>query len=193
MFLTAIPADALVEHVAQTRPRSRFNVTSPQFQHKATMSLFGQTDESEVRKHFGVLFRVDTAPTGKDIFLVQSTIRPETLPQAAQCKEFEFPELKPGQRVVFRLAANTVTRTHREIVPRNELPQWLENKLQGSVSDINLQAVREKINRDKKRTVHTAVLDGTLVVNDPDAFIAHITNGIGRAKSYGCGLMSIRL
>lgn len=34
--------------------------------------------------------------------------------------------------------------------------------------------------------------DGVLVVRDPDAFLARLGEGFGRARSFGCGLMLIR-
>ena len=33
--------------------------------------------------------------------------------------------------------------------------------------------------------------DGHLIITDPDTFAAAIQNGIGRAKAYGCGLLSL--
>jgi CRISPR system Cascade subunit CasE len=36
-----------------------------------------------------------------------------------------------------------------------------------------------------------AELEGRLIVNDPDAFIAAVGRGFGRAKAFGCGLMLI--
>lgn len=35
-------------------------------------------------------------------------------------------------------------------------------------------------------------LTGTLVVEEPDAFIAQVMQGFGRAKAFGCGLMLLR-
>jgi len=35
-------------------------------------------------------------------------------------------------------------------------------------------------------------LSGTLEVTDPAAFLAHLVQGFGRAKAFGCGLMLIR-
>lgn len=40
-------------------------------------------------------------------------------------------------------------------------------------------------------TLTTATFDGLLEVTDPDAFRAALTQGIGHAKAYGCGLLTI--
>lgn len=40
-------------------------------------------------------------------------------------------------------------------------------------------------------TLTTAVFDGCLQVIDPDALVAALTQGIGPAKGYGCGLLTL--
>ncbi|WP_067475778.1 type I-E CRISPR-associated protein Cas6/Cse3/CasE [Actinomadura hibisca] len=40
-------------------------------------------------------------------------------------------------------------------------------------------------------TLMTVTYDGRLTVTDPDAFRATLTQGLGRAKAYGCGLMTL--
>ncbi|SNT60778.1 CRISPR system Cascade subunit CasE [Actinomadura meyerae] len=43
----------------------------------------------------------------------------------------------------------------------------------------------------KPVTLVTATFDGRLEVTDPDAFRRALTHGIGKAKAYGCGLMTL--
>ncbi|MBE2998647.1 type I-E CRISPR-associated protein Cas6/Cse3/CasE [Nocardiopsis sp. HNM0947] len=45
--------------------------------------------------------------------------------------------------------------------------------------------------RRSKITVSPAQFDGRLVVTDADAFAEAVRTGIGRAKAYGCGLLSL--
>lgn len=40
-------------------------------------------------------------------------------------------------------------------------------------------------------TLVTVTYDGLLEVVDPDAFRRTLTRGLGRAKAYGCGLMTL--
>ncbi|WP_239647454.1 type I-E CRISPR-associated protein Cas6/Cse3/CasE [Nocardiopsis baichengensis] len=42
-----------------------------------------------------------------------------------------------------------------------------------------------------KITVSAAQYDGRLVVTDADAFVEAVRSGLGRAKAYGCGLISL--
>lgn len=55
---------------------------------------------------------------------------------------------------------------------------------------------RRQLTFHKKReerpiTLLTVTFDGQLEVTDPDAFRRTLTRGIGRAKAYGCGLMTL--
>lgn len=45
--------------------------------------------------------------------------------------------------------------------------------------------------RETRVTLRVATFEGTLTVVDRDAFTNALTRGIGRAKGYGCGLMTI--
>lgn len=45
---------------------------------------------------------------------------------------------------------------------------------------------------DKRRaTISRAQFDGVLLVRDPEVLRSSLTHGIGRAKAYGCGLMTL--
>jgi CRISPR system Cascade subunit CasE len=45
--------------------------------------------------------------------------------------------------------------------------------------------------RETRVTLRIATFEGTLVVTDRDLFAYSLGHGIGRAKGYGCGLMTI--
>ncbi|MCH9276913.1 type I-E CRISPR-associated protein Cas6/Cse3/CasE [Bifidobacterium amazonense] len=54
------------------------------------------------------------------------------------------------------------------------------------------QRHRERFNRDGQTvTLVTAVFDGRLTVTDADLFRHTLCHGIGRAKGFGCGLMTV--
>jgi len=48
---------------------------------------------------------------------------------------------------------------------------------------------KPKENRSGK--IQPVVFDGVLTVDDADVFLALIRKGIGPAKSFGCGMMSL--
>ena len=49
----------------------------------------------------------------------------------------------------------------------------------------------KKKGADKPVTLVTVTFDGRLEVTDPNAFRRTLTHGLGRAKAYGCGLMTL--
>lgn len=126
-------------------------------------------------------------------------------------------QIQAGQRWGFRLVANPVhavrasepgTRgTVRAHVTVSQQEQWLLARAAKAGFEITLWdperpesgsqlAVTERKTVEFKRqnstvTLSTARFDGFLTVLDPEVFRRTLTHGIGRAKGYGCGLMTI--
>jgi len=51
--------------------------------------------------------------------------------------------------------------------------------------------IEEFRRQDSRVTLSIATFDGVLEVTDPQALRHLLVNGIGRAKAYGCGLMTL--
>ncbi|WP_433618595.1 type I-E CRISPR-associated protein Cas6/Cse3/CasE [Dactylosporangium sp. CA-139114] len=121
--------------------------------------------------------------------------------------------LQPGQRWAFRLTANPVhngrktpasTDTQRfgRLRPAEQI-QWLLDRATRCGFTIGAQhdgqpnvVVRRRQTLTFKRrtstvTLTTATFDGVLDVTDPEAFRQALSQGIGHAKAYGCGLLTI--
>lgn len=121
--------------------------------------------------------------------------------------------LECGQEWTFRLTANPthavpsdgfVTRGKRQpILKRAEQEEWLFKQLRKAGCHMTINrleqpevAIRgsQQVSFRKKRT--TVVLtqvtfDGILSVDDPIALREALVNGIGPAKAYGCGLLTL--
>ncbi|MBT0566991.1 type I-E CRISPR-associated protein Cas6/Cse3/CasE [Williamsia sp. CHRR-6] len=117
-----------------------------------------------------------------------------------------------GQRYRFRLRANPVysgrstpneqtsLRAHRSVKHQES---WLESRAQrggflipdGSRDDALLRVVDRGVMRFGRRgtavTIAYATFDGVLEVVDPDALRHTLVAGLGRAKAYGCGLLTL--
>ncbi|NEW51652.1 type I-E CRISPR-associated protein Cas6/Cse3/CasE [Nocardia cyriacigeorgica] len=123
--------------------------------------------------------------------------------------------LTVGQQWHFRLTANPVLSTSHNAArgrPRlsgldiGDQMAWLERKSEGNgfrlgtcggpngkVPDV---VISDRSGRRFRRgratvTLSTATFEGTLLVSDPPALRSALVNGIGRAKGYGCGLMTL--
>jgi len=126
------------------------------------------------------------------------------------------PVLLPRQRYRFRLQANPTKRPSPNPAsdvadsPKNtvrpRLPirdpgqrkQWLERKLDQAAQLLTLAADRPKRlvfkkheSSPKQVTIDVVVFEGLIEVTDPETLLERIVRGIGPAKAFGCGLLSL--
>jgi len=121
--------------------------------------------------------------------------------------------LQAGQRWAFRLTANPVhsgrkTAGAKETqrfgyLREEEQEQWLLRRATQSGFAVATQRdgrpnlrPHHRQTQNFKRGTHAVTLatvtyDGILDVTDPDAFRAVLVSGIGHAKAYGCGLLTL--
>lgn len=119
--------------------------------------------------------------------------------------------IEAGHRYAFRLTANP-TRSTRPVpggrgkpfghVTVEQQEQWLldrqdragfrvesdDRQRSFTISDRKLITFRR---REDSVTLRVATFEGMLEVAEREAFVAILSHGLGRAKGYGCGLMTI--
>lgn len=123
-------------------------------------------------------------------------------------KSFDLP-LSRGQILRFRLRANPTVkkkrpgRKHGNRVPlvREEgQREWLERQadrcgfrlLEANVSaEADRHGRVEREERTHRLTLHVVQFDGRLQVDDPEKMRGAVRGGIGPAKAFGCGLLSL--
>lgn len=129
--------------------------------------------------------------------------------------------LRKGNTWAFRLTANPVhsirrsdsepTKVTAHVTPRQQM-QWLLDRqeksgfaivekpperqlMEGDVCELIVhnrrQVAFKKKGGTKPVSLATATFDGRLRVTDPELFRRTLTRGLGRAKAYGCGLMTL--
>jgi len=115
--------------------------------------------------------------------------------------------IKTGQQLRFRLRGNTVHSKAGERGTRGKvLPHltdrhkklWLVDKSVANGFSLNedsfelIESGRQRFWRDSSHVDLTyGVFEGLLVVEDTNLFANALTQGIGRAKAYGCGLITV--
>lgn len=157
-----------------------------------------------------LLFRVEE-DTQKPFILIQSSTKPDWLSAFADFDVLEHsPELKefsvsiqPGYLFHFRLLANpTVTRAGKRLGLLHEEEQldWINRQMQKSGAQpmqctsklLGFQRSGKNPYKDPQTQTHLAVqYDGILKVLEPANLSIAIENGIGPAKAYGFGLLSL--
>lgn len=197
-----------------TRSRRALTESSRPYElHRSLMKAFPEQAEGGAGR---VLFRLDKDDTTGGIsVLVQSEKKPvwENLngfsDYVADAKYKEYsPEVKNDQVLRFRLRANPTKRSKHSgkregILKMEDQVAWLEKKGEDGGFDIlSVNAVNEGFSRDgltdSGKVKHTTTMlsvrfDGVLRVTDTDVFNNTLTSGIGPAKGFGFGLLSIAL
>lgn len=163
-----------------------------------------------------LLFRIEDLPNDNGI---QVIIQSHTAPNWSVFDDFPVllrpPEHKPfdlkleaGRRYRFRLLANPTIKkkdeqgrpTRLSLFKAEEQDAWLSRKLVAAGAELigftaaprGLQRSRKNPQKDEHIQTHFTVLfEGVLRVTDPIALHAAIENGIGSAKGYGFGLLSL--
>ncbi|MCN0180830.1 type I-E CRISPR-associated protein Cas6/Cse3/CasE [Salinispora arenicola] len=123
--------------------------------------------------------------------------------------------LDKGQRWAFRLTANPTragrrnqdtptTQRYGHVTPVQQV-EWLTRRAErngfGVVrqtdGELNLITYNRRVHRftrghtQRPVTLVTATYDGVLEVDDPTLFRGVLTRGIGHARAYGCGLLTV--
>ena len=178
-----------------------------------------ESRRSHAEQRAGFLFRTETYQTGRPArFLVQSRQRPTPVPsiQTLGCREFN-PQPQIAQRLAFVLTANpikTIIDTQVDAKPdkrpdkkqkfkcrvpllhEEQQREWLTRQLATAATVESVTVLPHSPLYFRKSgyggKVVTATFEGVLHIKAPDLLIRALENGIGPAKSFGCGLLLVR-
>ncbi|MDD5190307.1 MAG: type I-E CRISPR-associated protein Cas6/Cse3/CasE [Dehalococcoidales bacterium] len=164
-----------------------------------------------------ILYRVDkNKRLGIISLLVQSDKKPvwskvdfivDCLLEPAECKVYS-PVIQTGQILLFRVRANPTIKKKLDgkengyrlgLLREEDQLKWLNRKAEESgFAVMTCRAVSEGMSDDDKRNDeldkmrHFAVrFEGMLKITDQEIFTNTIENGIGSAKGFGFGLLSL--
>lgn len=203
------------------RRQCRFLLGSPQAMHAAVMAGFPPTTSERSPDGGRVLWRVDRDGPSTWLYILSPTEPQLThvAEQAGwsdsstwSTKSYAplLDQLEKGQSWAFRLHANPVHQITRPDgkrikvghVTAQQQQQWLLDKA-GSIGfsipirddspavDLSNRQHRTFRRGQGRVTLTTAQFDGVLVVDDSALLRTAMIQGIGRAKGYGCGLMTL--
>lgn len=185
--------------------------------HRTVMSAFPNiTESTPARQAHAVLWRLDSTNDGF-VQYVQSRTEPDwghlpaghlTSPADVRPLRPMLEAVSPGRTLAFRIVANPTwceAKSRKRLVHREPEQQveWLVRKgrqhgfviPEGEAGpDVVPSAIPTLVGRKNaatKITVEAVRFEGRLVVVDREAFTEAVVGGIGRAKAYGCGLISV--
>lgn len=190
-------------------------LTNPEAMHAAVRAAFPPDIEGS-----RVLWRTDTRGSEHSLYIVGPEAPDAThiIEQAgwatrpAQTADYGRLQdsLTIGQRWAFELVANPVSSkarghgTRGKIVAHVTADQqlaWLKQRSEAAgftlLDDVKVIG-RQRLsfrkgpkNRSRRITISTARFSGTLEVVDAEALRSTLNDGIGRARAYGCGLLTL--
>ncbi|MGW2464674.1 type I-E CRISPR-associated protein Cas6/Cse3/CasE [Streptomyces sp. NPDC001356] len=181
--------------------------------HRTVMRMVPDGLGDAPRHQAGLLYRLDETDTSSTLLVQAATLDPSRLPTAygqADVKSLApmFTALRKGLAVRYRVVLNPTKRERLSlqdkgrrgrIVPLSgaDADQWWQRRAAEAGLDLhiltptNVEPARPR-GQDAPRMRHSLLrYDGTATVTDPDALRATIIHGIGRAKPYGAGLLSL--
>lgn len=202
---------------AERRPDVAADLADADRLHRRVMKLFPDNLGDNARASAAILFRVDEDPHGTTI-LVQSQIEPDPsrLPDGygqsiVRTLDPLLNALRPGLPLRYRLTANATRKLGRNtiagkplsVVPLNgpQAEEWWARKSHEAGLELRVltiasletaEGTKAGQHRDTQFVRHARTrFDGTAVIADPQRLRTALETGIGRGKSYGCGLLSI--
>lgn len=213
MFLSRMALNA-------ARRQARFLLGSPQAMHAAVLSSFAPNVSTETAEG-RVLWRVDRGENRATWLYMVSPEAPDmahlveqagwSTQETWETRDYEpfLGRLMAGQRWAFRITANPVhtvteggTGKRRGHVTLLQQQGWLFDRAKSNGFSVSPPSGADEVlvsNRDNKIfrrgdstiTLTTAQFDGQLEVLDAEKLRHVLTQGLGRAKGYGCGLLTL--
>ena len=180
--------------------------------HRRIMSLVPDRYDERPRSAAGVLYRVEDDNASPSL-LMQTLVRPDPSRLPAHYGHVQSKNLSPlldmldrGLAVNYRLTGNTSKRLGRK--PARGRPgqvvalrgadaeDWWARRAPGcglALRTVHMRQMEDLCGvRNGEAVRHAAArFEGIAVVEDPDSLRSAVLAGIGRGKSYGCGLLSI--
>ena len=158
--------------------------------HQDVMSLFPAVlpgAEDQRRSTSGILFAVHGETT-----VIRSTVRPSRdVPGLSTTVEATAPAA--GRRVHFTVTLNAVHRRRGGGVnPVADVATWFAEKVDGALEDLDIARHTLEQTHSGRSTVKIDTLTGTGTVTDQALLTDLLKRGIGRAKSYGAGLLLVK-
>jgi len=173
--------------------------------HRTILNAFPEA----LPEHERVLYRVEEGTLDPFVrILVQSQTQPNWaeiprlrgsyLKHEPQVREIAV-KAEVGERKRFRLQANpTVKRDGKRhaLYDDEALLGWLMRKgeqhgFEVGPLDVRAAKLGKKHGKNRRQTWHAVQYDGVLTVTSPEQFTAALRDGIGSAKAFGFGMLSI--
>ncbi|MBM9624692.1 type I-E CRISPR-associated protein Cas6/Cse3/CasE [Streptomyces zhihengii] len=181
--------------------------------HRTVMRMVPDHLGDSPRLQAGLLYRLDETDTASTLLVQATQLNPQRLPTGYGTADLKslgpmFTALRTGLAVRYRIVVNPAKRErlptqHKgqrgRIVPLTgpDADQWWHRRSTEAgitlhtLTPTSTEPVRPRTPSTSRMRHSLLRYDGTATVTDPDALRNAILHGIGRAKPYGAGLLSL--
>lgn len=184
-----------------------WNLTNSNYMHKKVMSAFLDDIEHrrDARKQLGILFRLDINPH-EIILYVQSKVEPNwfgktwVLNAKVKCLDSIVETFKVGRVLNFNLKCTPYytgedNKLH-SFNSENEKIVWMQKKEKYNgfkLLTCESRRLDERINNigGNDISLYVTELSGVLEITDVEKFIKFYSDGVGRQKAYGMGMLML--
>jgi CRISPR system Cascade subunit CasE len=164
--------------------------------HKAVMSFFPHNIPSEnKREYYNILYRIESNSRMPHV-LVQSQYSIIDDEYGARTKNITniFENYKENTPVKIVVDINSIkiekNSTKRHPVKNSEMSSWLNKVLGDCVSELELLDARTLVVQKSNVPLRVTRVEAFAVVKNEEYFVNKLKYGVGKAKAYGCGLIT---
>lgn len=156
--------------------------------HKRTMALFQGAvlpgEPGARRAGSNILWRREGGRIA-----VYSDLAATTLPRAAQRLLID-PDLVQDAVVSFTATVDASVRVRGRWHPAPDPGEWFEKRVAGALRSIHITGFEEFRVTRRGAPLTQVALHGTAVVHNLDAVLELMRTGLGRSKTFGCGVLT---
>lgn len=182
----------------------KLKITDTYSWHRTIYGMFSKNRDDR-NSSSGILWTLTKSkdPLNQSVYILSDRPVLSEADEVIRYKTISIPDrLFEFEHYSFSVVVNPVKRSNGKVVPvkgRENIINWflqLAQKNGFSVAQTGLSLDKvfvDKFNDKNKKAmfIQKAFFSGTLSVTDKDLFKKAVTSGIGRSKTYGCGLLQI--
>lgn len=158
--------------------------------HKQTMALYASTDlpgePGARRSGANILWRHEASGIA-----VSADLPATDVPEGARGM-VHTSEVTEGDDIVFSVTVDAVVRVRGRDIPAPDATTWFERKLDDVLGGITIHQVRRRLVKRRNNPLEQVSIVGTATVVDAPSLARLLRVGVGRSKTFGCGLLTVR-
>lgn len=157
--------------------------------HRQTMALYAGTDlpgeAGSRRSGANILWRRERSG-----IIVASDLPPSDAPDTARTF-IEVTRYAAGDELIFSATFDAIVRVRGRDIPTPDAAEWFTRKAGHALADIRIEQMHGRQAFRRGNPLEQISVAGTATVRDEASLDELLRVGVGRSKTFGCGLMTV--